>query len=76
VLDAQAGVQYEGEDPPIPSHDDAIAIEIWNLLHNGSNGFDWAGLPFVVQLYGVDDVEALVRRLLVIKTHQPPETED
>lgn len=45
---------------------------VWNYLHNGHGGFDWAGLPLVVALLGIDDVEALMHRLLVIKTHKPP----
>ena len=52
---------------------DAAAIRGWNLLANGMGGLDWAGLPLVVALLGVDDVEAFVDRLLVIKTHKPPE---
>lgn len=34
---------------------------------------DWAGLPMVAALLGVQDIEALVRRLMTIKYHQPPE---
>lgn len=45
---------------------------MWNLLANGSGGLDWAGLPFVAAMLGVDDVEGLMDRLLVIKTHKPP----
>jgi hypothetical protein len=36
-------------------------------------GIDWAGLPYVVAHLGVLDAGALVDRLLVIKTHKPPE---
>lgn len=35
-------------------------------------GIDWAGLDIVVDLLGVRDVEGLVRRLAVIKSHRPP----
>ncbi len=34
-------------------------------------GIDWAGMPFVVDLLGVSDVEHLVDALLVIKLHKP-----
>lgn len=39
-------------------------------------GFDWAGLPLVIELLGVVDVEALIDRLLIIKTHRPPKDDD
>ena len=48
------------------------AIKGWNMLTNGTGGLDWAGLPLVVAMLGVSDVEAFVDRLLVIKTHRPP----
>jgi hypothetical protein len=46
---------------------------VWNYLHNGHGGIDWAGLPLIAAVLGVEDVEALIHRLLVIKTHKPPE---
>lgn len=39
-------------------------------------GLDLAGLPLVVELLGVVDVEALLDRLLTIKTHKPPKDND
>jgi hypothetical protein len=48
-----------------------IALRAWNLLANGMGGIDWAGLPMVAALLGVQDVDALVHRLFVIKTHKP-----
>jgi hypothetical protein len=69
----KADVEFEGEEPPTVSGDDRTALDVWRLLHNGSGGLDWAGLPFVVDLYGIQDVEGLVHRLGVIKTHQPLE---
>ena len=33
-------------------------------------GVDWSGLPLIAELYGVSDIEGLLHRLLVIKTHQ------
>lgn len=35
-------------------------------------GLDWAGLPMVAAILGVDDLELFVHRLVTIKTHQPP----
>jgi hypothetical protein len=52
---------------------DRQAIQAWNALANGSGGLDWAGLPLIVELLGVSDVEALLTRLLVIKSHKPKE---
>lgn len=43
---------------------------IWNALTNGSGGLDWAGLALMVELFDVADVEALIERLLVIKSHK------
>jgi hypothetical protein len=36
-------------------------------------GFDWAGLPLVVALLGVQDVEALLNDLNTIKLHRKPD---
>ncbi len=73
MLDAQAGVQYEGEDPPAATEADAMAIRIFNALSNGMGGLDWAGLPLQVAYHGVQDVQGLLHRLLVIKGHRPPQ---
>jgi hypothetical protein len=35
-------------------------------------GIDWNGLDFVTELLGVQDVEALVHRMAVLKLHKPP----
>lgn len=70
MLDAQAGHQYEGEDPPEITSDDAMAIRIFNGLSNGMGGLDWAGLPLLVALHDVRDVEGLLHRLHTIKVHQ------
>lgn len=35
-------------------------------------GFDWAGLPMVLALLGITDVEMLLHRLNTIKAHRPP----
>ena len=70
VLDYGAGVEYEGETAPERSEDDDIAIRGWNML-SGNGCIDWAGLPLVVELLGVADLETFIHRLMVIKTHKP-----
>ncbi len=50
-----------------------LALRTWNLLSNGMGGIDWAGLPLVVALLGITDIEGLLHRLQVIKTHRPPQ---
>ena len=54
------------------SHEDRLAIQIHNMLHNGSGGLDWSGLPLACALYGVSDVEPLLHRLNIIRAHRPP----
>ncbi|WKB52313.1 hypothetical protein [Eleftheria terrae] len=51
---------------------DRTALTAWSHLSNGAGGIDWAGLPVVVELLGITDVEGLIHRLHVIKTHRPP----
>ncbi|MGZ8927137.1 MAG: hypothetical protein ACXW03_01635 [Methylobacter sp.] len=34
---------------------------------------DWAGLPVVVEILGIDDVELLVKQLLLIQQFQSQE---
>lgn len=34
-------------------------------------GIDWSGLPVVVELYGITDIEMFMHRLTVIKLHRP-----
>jgi hypothetical protein len=75
VLDFSAGVVYEGEAPPQPEPGDAEAIHVWNMLQNGMGGLDWSGLPVALEVVGVDDVEALIARLMVVKAHKPPKEE-
>ena len=41
----------------------------YNMLANGMGGLDWAGLPIVAAVLGVDDLEMFMHRLFVIKTH-------
>mgnify|MGYP006958834259 CR=1 FL=1 len=39
-------------------------------------GIDWAGFPLLVAKFGVDDVEGLIDRLLVIRGYEPPKDEE
>ena len=41
------------------------------MLANGMGGIDWSGLPLAVEMLGVSEVEALVHRLVIIKSHKP-----
>lgn len=52
-----------------------MALEAWRYLANGGGGIDWAGLPIVVELLGVGDVERLLRRLKLIKNYRSPKEE-
>ena len=46
------------------------------MLANGMGGIDWAGLPLACAVHGVGDVEGLIHRLVVVKTHRPPSAKD
>lgn len=75
LLDAQAGVQYEGEAAPQGSHDDYLAIRAWNLLADGNGGVHWQGLELVAGWLGITDLEGLMTRLEIIKGHRPNESD-
>lgn len=40
------------------------------MVANGMGGIDWAGLPAVAAWLGIDDIDGLMHRLSVIKTHK------
>lgn len=63
---------HEGEDTPQASHADRLAICAWNYLTDGQGGIDWSGLELIASTLGIDDLEDLMHRLLVIKLHKPP----
>lgn len=46
--------------PPVES---ALAVRAWNML----GGLDWAGLDQVAEILGIEDKEALVNQLVVIR---------
>jgi hypothetical protein len=41
-------------------------VKAWNLM----GGLDWAALPIVVELLGVEDVEQLIHHLVCIRNQQ------
>lgn len=53
---------------PTWGDEDRQAIDVWNLLEQGSGGIDWAGLPLVAGLFGIADVDGLIVRLRAIKS--------
>lgn len=69
VLDAQTGIEYEGEPPPEPGHCEVQAIQAWNLLSDGAGGIDWSGMPLVCEYLGIDDLDGLIGRLQAIRQH-------
>lgn len=52
-----------------------LAVRAFNMLANGNGGIDWAGLPTVAALLGLDDIATLVHRLMTIKNRPRPGTE-
>ena len=40
-------------------------------MSNGHGGMDWAGLNLMAALLGIENIESLVNRLLIIKLHKP-----
>jgi hypothetical protein len=75
LLDDAAGVEYEGEQAPEPDPDSLIALKGYGLLANGMGAFDWAGLPWVVELLGIQQIELFIHRLQTIKEHKPDKGE-
>lgn len=43
-----------------------LAIRAWNLM----GGIDYAGLPVVAEMLGIDDIGLLVEQLVLIREHQ------
>jgi hypothetical protein len=67
-----------GQRDPLTAENGA-AIKAYNLLSNGMGGIDWAGLDVVVEMLGIEDVEALIEALLSIRLRPrrgETETED
>lgn len=45
------------------------------MLANGMGGLDWAGLPFVVDHLGIQDVDLFVHKLRVILRRRAQRTQ-
>jgi hypothetical protein len=43
-----------------------LALQVWNLL----GGIDWSGLPLAAEMFGIEDVEQLVRDLVTVRDFQ------
>jgi hypothetical protein len=43
-----------------------LAIRVWNTL----GGLDWAGLETACDVFGVDDVDLMIHRLVAIRDFQ------
>jgi hypothetical protein len=49
-----------------------MALLIFNATNNGMGGIDWqAAVDLFAPMYGVEDIEGLVERMAVIKSHIP-----
>lgn len=75
LLDAQATARQQGVPCPVPASDEErLAIDVWNLLHNGMGGFDLGkGFDRACAYFRVRDVRGLIDRLRVIKHHKLPD---
>jgi hypothetical protein len=62
----------ESADPPRAAPEDYLALDALRMLANGMGGIDWAGVPIVFALLGVEDPEDVIHRMTVIKSHRPP----
>lgn len=52
--------------PALPPDGTHLAVNAWNLM---GGVIDWAALPVVVEMFGVDDVDSLVRDLVTIREY-------
>lgn len=69
---AQEPEDREGAEEPLATDDETMALTVFNIIKNGHGGLDFAGLPLVCEWLGVNDVAALLQRLVVIKTWRKP----
>ena len=44
----------------------ALSIRAWNIM----GGIDWAALPVIAEMLGIDDIETLVLQLVAIRDAQ------
>ena len=43
-----------------------LSISAWNIM----GGIDWAALPVIAEMLGIDDIETLVLQLVAIRDAQ------
>ena len=43
-----------------------LSIHAWNIM----GGIDWAALPVIAEMLGIDDIETLVLQLVAIRDAQ------
>lgn len=46
-------------------------MQVFNATATGNGGIEWQAVPLFAAFYGVQDIEGLIDRLLVIKSHRP-----
>lgn len=68
--------QYEGEASPEQNPEHTLVIQAWNMVSDGTGSVDWAGVPIVAAMLGIEDLETFIRRLMTIKHHRPGESND
>ena len=44
----------------------ALSVRAWNIM----GGIDWAALPVVAEMLGIEDIETLVSQLVAIRDAQ------
>jgi len=42
-----------------------VAVRAWNLM----GGLDWAALPIVLEMLGVEDPEPVIHQLILLRDH-------
>jgi hypothetical protein len=55
---------------------DRLAFRVFNLLADGMGGLNWQGLPLMCGWLGAADIEGLMERLAIIKTHRQQQKKD
>jgi hypothetical protein len=56
-----------GEAPDVSR----LALKAWNLM----SGIEWAALPIIAEIYGIEDFELFLRYLAAIRDHQSKRSE-
>lgn len=51
------------------------AIKVFNVIANSMGGVDWAGFGLACELYQVEDIEDMMRAVLIVKGYAPPKKE-